>query len=365
MKKQYYPILRIQRGECDALSKLEPKILSGITPIWELPPIPQKPRKVGGGDKYSLDEHIRNCIEKLIPTLDESRTLLIDSFLFDTFIESTDASMKHTIEQIKEIALEHGIYFVPVINSEASQDAIDAANSVASEGLCFRVNAHQATPDTVAEMCDQLYQAFDTNYEKIHLIFDLKEVSQSNIIELQRKVPLILLQLDNLQSWKSISIASSSYPSSMAGFEKHKTVTKPMLEVDLWKKIFSHKGLQRMPSYGDYALAPAKIDYGTPVEFMNPSATIRYSSHEYWVFVKGNQVKGKGGKKGPGWGQTKELCQILIDNPIYKQYGPTFSEGDKYIAARTTGDVSSGAGYTWRDVGTNHHVTMISKYLSS
>ncbi|MCG7566561.1 hypothetical protein FIU82_01790 [Pseudoalteromonas sp. THAF3] len=365
MDYHYYPVLRIQRGECDAISKLPIDVAGGVNPIWEIPPIPKLSRKDGGGDKYSVEEHIRLCLEKLIPAMSGDRVLRLDAIMFDQYIVTEDGEELHSLDCIAALAKEANINFVPVVTLESSRDYIEAANRHSGHGICLRLDVSNLNSDAIVEACEELYECISTVFEDTDLLLDIKTVSFENKGALKERLVLALMQLNGLTAWRSLSMASTSYLASMSGIEKDKVITRPMLEFELWKELMRIAGLPRLPAYGDYALAPAELDYSTPVEFMNPAATIRYSDENHWIFVKGEQVKGKGGIKGPGWGQTQRLCQILVESPFYKQYGPEFSPGDRYIADRATNDVRCGAGFTWKDVGINHHASVIARYLSN
>lgn len=365
MDNQYHPILRIQRGECDALSKLENDVASMINPIWEVPPIPKRRKRDGGGDKLSVEEHIIQCLAKLKFAYSKGQVLRIDANLLDRFSITADGEEMHTLGIIKDKAKEEQLDFIPVLTLQSSKTLIQAANHQSDNGICLRLDVNNLSIESLLEKYNELTQLIITKPEDTDLVIDLKTVTLENKKELKGKAILILQQMKRLSQLRSLSLVSSSYLASMSGIEKDTVLTRRMLEFELWKELKQDTQLLRIPSYGDYALAPADLDYSTPVEFMNPAATIRYSNEDYWIFVKGEQVKGKGGVKGPGWKQTDRLCQILVESSYYKQYGPHFSAGDLFIAERAAGNVSSGAGYTWKDVGINHHATMIATALSS
>lgn len=365
MTYKYHPILRIQKGECEAISKLKDDIVESVNPLWEIPPIPQRPRKDGGGDKYSTHEHIKLSLEKVLPAMSLFKSLKLDANLFDEYVINEDGEEIHTLDLIQEIVETSALNFIPVVTLESTREYIEAANRHSENGMCLRLNISNLNSDTIVESCEEIYECISTEYKDTDLIFDAGSLTLENKNSFKERLVLSLMQLNGLSDWSSLSLVSSSYLASMSGVEKDKIVLKPLLELELWNELRRIKNLPRLPEYGDYALSPAELDYSTPVEFMNPAATIRYSDTEYWIFVKGEQVKGKGGNKGPGWAQTQHLCQILVETHYFKQFGPSFSYGDGYIAQRATNDVKCGAGYTWKGVGINHHTTMITKHLSN
>ncbi|AMG30985.1 hypothetical protein AL542_11870 [Grimontia hollisae] len=360
----YFPLLRVQRGECDAIKELSPGVRENVYPTWELTQIPQRSVRDGGGDKITLEEHLKNTFEKLMLTTLNGQALAVDVSLYDTVFESDAGDLVHTITYLNNLCTRHNIQLEPVVTDTSSDDLIQAIVDCKCKSVCIRVNADDREYKAIKSENNRLYKALGLEQAQIRLIFDLKGVNEKNFSKRQSSIVSLLQNMTSLEGWKNTSIASSSYRDSMSGAEKHKVLREPLLEVQLWKNL-SSLNIVASPNYGDYCLSAATLSYDTPVEFMNPSATIRYSSPLHWIYVKGEQVKGRGGKKGAGWSQTQALCKILIDTVEYRSFGNKYSWGDKHISDRSENKVSSGTGSTWRQAGVNHHATMIVKHLSN
>jgi hypothetical protein len=87
------------------------------------------------------------------------------------------------------------------------------------------------------------------------------------------------------------------------------------------------------------------------------SASIRYTTDSDWLVVKGRNVRQY------GFEQYFDLCRALVERPEY--YGPAFSWGDEYIGRCAAREVGPGNATTWRKVGTNHHITVVTRAIAN
>lgn len=90
---------------------------------------------------------------------------------------------------------------------------------------------------------------------------------------------------------------------------------------------------------------------------MTRAASIRYTAADMWLVPKGRSVKKH------GTGQYETLCQKLVADKRFA--GAAFSTGDRYIDACAAGNDGPGNGTTWRQVPTNHHLTLVVSQMQS
>ena len=90
---------------------------------------------------------------------------------------------------------------------------------------------------------------------------------------------------------------------------------------------------------------------------MRMSASIRYTTADHWLIVKGKNVRQY------GFDQYFELCRTLVELPEYS--GENFSWGDRFIMRCARGSGGPGNATTWRKVGTNHHLTLVAQQLAT
>jgi hypothetical protein len=87
---------------------------------------------------------------------------------------------------------------------------------------------------------------------------------------------------------------------------------------------------------------------------MRLSGSIRYTTDDSWLLIKGERLTGKGSK---GYPQFHELAQKVIELTHYR--GEEASWGDEFIhkcAHPDQKDSSTGNLTTWRKVGNSQHI---------
>ena len=107
--------------------------------------------------------------------------------------------------------------------------------------------------------------------------------------------------------------------------------------------------------FADYAISHPYTKELDP-RTMRMSASIRYTTSNNWLVLKGRNVRQY------GFDQYFELAKELIERPEYADRD--FSWGDKYIADCALGMTGPGNATTWRKVGTNHHITLVARQIA-
>ena len=93
---------------------------------------------------------------------------------------------------------------------------------------------------------------------------------------------------------------------------------------------------------------------------MHFSASIRYTSDDYWLIMRGEDALRK---DGPGFDQWPASAMILCDSPEYCT--ETFSAGDKYIKEMSVQRQETGNPQTWLEAGINHHMTFAVRQITN
>ena len=90
---------------------------------------------------------------------------------------------------------------------------------------------------------------------------------------------------------------------------------------------------------------------------MRPSASVRYTANEYWLVLKGRNLRDH------GYEQFHDVCRELIEKLEYS--GRSFSWGDGYIDDCANEIAGTGNLTTWRKVGTSHHLAFVLRQIST
>lgn len=91
---------------------------------------------------------------------------------------------------------------------------------------------------------------------------------------------------------------------------------------------------------------------------MNVSASIRYTTDDHWLVMRG---EGLLNKDGAGHAQYPANAQMLMERPEF--CGRDFSFGDNYIYERPVKIDQPGIPRNWVTVGVNHHLTFVVRQI--
>jgi hypothetical protein len=169
-------------------------------------------------------------------------------------------------------------------------------------------------------------------------------------------VPALVAQIPYLAKWRSFVITATSFPESLVGLPPLQVSSVPRIEWQLWEAIIPPVRNLRLPAFGDYGIShvqPSEVD----PRIMRPSASIRYTTDEAWLVLKGRNLRDY------GYDQFHDVCRFLVGRPEYR--GVCFSWGDTYIDDCSGGRVGTGNLSRCRKVGTYHHVQFLVNQLSN
>jgi hypothetical protein len=351
----YVPCLRWKRGEYQAILKLPNSIKQVMTPLIEVPEM---------GWDFEKNEVLKTIDELLKPFAKRVNDkwgklpCFIDLGLLDS-IEKMATGI-HPLSFIFEELQKMGCSSIPVtgINKDdVYQNEIKNIIKKNTLDICLRVKIEQVETPSFKSDLDKLLKVFGVTINHIHFILDLGAPNFLPIEGFARLLKKIISNLPYLNEWKTFVILSTSFPESMAIVKKGNN-TLPRYEWLLYKNIIS-KFLDeetRLPTFGDYTISHPKV-LEIDMRIVKPAATIRYTIEDEWLIIKGENVREYGFK------QYHDLSRNLSTSKYYS--GSTFSFGDEYIQLCADKKVKTGSLTTWREIGTNHHITMLTKDIAS
>jgi hypothetical protein len=355
--KHYVPILKGKQGEYHALRELVANVKKCLTPLIEVPAIPwdydeEQPDK-------SLDAHLVGVPAKMQECWGTGDPFFLDVSLCSDGASTADGlhPAAHLLGKCRELSLRA----VPVIGLGQPQDYVSAvANAVEQDdrGVCIRLGSDDLEDtDDLNGGLTQLMDDLDVSPSEADLIVDLGAIPPSSP-NLRLLVRQLMQDLPMASDWRSLVLAATAFPANPSDLiDVDTTGEVPRTEWSVWNWLLARRAsIPRMPTFGDYAIAHTELTEVDP-RLMQMAASIRYTTNEDWVIVRGRSIKKL------GWDQTRTLCQRLHCLPQY--CGPTFSWGDGYIEARAQGNVGPGNAATWKKVGTNHHLTFVTNQIAN
>ncbi len=184
----------------------------------------------------------------------------------------------------------------------------------------------------------------------VHLLMDLQLVNE------RAQTYLVLYErLPHLSAWNTVTITAGSFPPDLSHLQVGEHPV-PRVEWQLWKGIAGSRHTSRIPLFGDYTILHPFVRPNFPG--MNISASIRYTTDDYWVIMRGEGLRNEG---GAGFDQYPANAELLMQRQEY--CGAEFSYGDRYIFERPLKRKNPGNPTTWIAAGVNHHLTFVVRQI--
>ena len=186
--------------------------------------------------------------------------------------------------------------------------------------------------------------------QDVDLLIDYEFKKPDDYEDLIHLQELHFTKIPKIDSWRTITLASVSFPKSIADLPDAKWVKLDRIEWKSWEYMFSSRTASRRPAYGDYGIRhPSLPGFGTP------KPNLRYTLAERYL-CRRDEAK---------HAAMKEICKSLVRRSEY--IGAPFSEGDKVISetAAIVGSGHSGGGREWTQWCSNHHFEFVATQIQS
>jgi hypothetical protein len=367
----YIPILKGKQGELTALQNTDPKLLKRFTPLIEIPPIP--PAWPEGNGKpipaKTIDDHIKAVSKAFAKSLKSLPSLFLDGFYIELEDELADGTSP--VDALFEALRSAKISFIPSMGLDRVEDyanSVKAAVETDGRGCCLRLV--ESDLEGFAELggqIDGLLDILSIPRNDVDLLLDFgSKVPQKSAL------PFLIDALPSPNEWRTLTVASSSFPDSMMGQKTNSIGELERAEWLAWLSLRSKKkAVKRLPAFGDYAINHPVLTEINP-KLMQMSPNIRYTDNVNYVVAKGQAQPRKKKKPTPEETTAREklapkvqypkLAAGLKEHPSWKT--PTFSWGDAFID-RCSRKECVGSATDWRAVGTCHHIALVVQQLAN
>ena len=329
----YVPVLRFKRSEKVALQELRTQARAGITPLLEIVPTADyAPRRVAdeirthwGPYPFFLDLHH-------LPEAQDG----------DLMLKMNGALRSHGLPSIPVVGLSNGRQF---------QRAVEMVVALDKRGVCIRLFPEDIQSKSLQLGIERLVNTLGLTPERIDLIADYRLISEFNpsYEDLCRVLP-------ELNRWRTFTVISGAFCQDLKDYDKNAQYERNRDDWLSWRNQVLLPSLPRYPTHGDYTIQYALLV--EPPPFPNTSASIRYTSDNYWVIMRG-----EGKRTGPGSSQYAANAELLCGRPEF--CGAAFSPGDRYIynLYQRIGR-RPGSAETLLRAGISHHVTFVVDQLA-
>lgn len=236
-----------------------------------------------------------------------------------------------------------GLRAIPVLHLSDSHEYQEALRQLISgDGICLRLAHAEVIEPSVADRLTTILGATRLTPAMIHLVADFEAHTRDV------DIPILCERLPEVLRYRTFTVAAGSFPVDLREHKGPQVFYLPREEWLRWQDQVAHD-LRRRPAFGDYGtlnptLTPAKGG-------LNPSATIRYTTEDHWLVMKGEGLRNE---DGPGYEQYRGNAALLMQRRDY--CGPEFSAGDSYVRDVATSHTGTGNPTTWVQAAVNHHI---------
>lgn len=340
----YVPILRWKMGEKRALKALLQRDKARMMPLleWSRPGdvAPEEDREPPTPDPRALAQDI---LKHWGP-----RPFFYDPHWF--WANNLDGDLAALRRYVVELA-NGGPRPVPVLRLNDGADYRQALAPLAPDrGVCVRLAYADVADPTLWKRLHAFLSATGYALGAVHLVADFEmHYREVDIASLCSRLP-------EIARYQTLTVVAGSFPMDLREFKGPQVFYLPREEWLRWHDQVE-RPLTRRPTFGDYVTLHPVLT--SAKRGLNPSATIRYTTEEHWLVMKG---EGLHNEDGPGYEQYKANAALLMQRRDYR--GSEFSAGDRYIRDVAAPDARPGNPTTWVQAGVNHHMTFVVRQIA-
>ncbi|WP_335957983.1 beta family protein [Acinetobacter bereziniae] len=314
----YIPFLKFKVNEVGALKELEIHLKETLTPFFDLP------RK-----ENISEEAFKKMIEQLVRKY-ELNLKAFSEFYLDNF--DIDDSLKISGDENYKFALEKFINtpLIPVVGLDRSpqrnQLVFDYASLLKTDTVAIRLTSEDLDYQLNEDDLNDLLEACNENYKKIHLIIDNRICLNIDVDERAQVIIEFIEAITKDKDFDKIIVAGSSIPASIRDIldtGEQKILDRD--EISIYRIVKAHHNTICL---GDYTVvSPNYSDVQVRGELMGKVTTpkVFYPFSDKMFATRGYALE----THPRGHQQYNDLSLIVIGQSFYRTKINSF--GDNYI----------------------------------
>ncbi len=362
--KSYVPVLKWKQAEQDALKGLSDSQKESILPLVEI----VLPRPKSSAREASDEQRHEESI--LIFKQDKAGTLAqeimacwgISPIFVDFTLLFPNELKAFGLSTLAPSADSLGLNVIPVMNLSDDgsfiQEVVKTHRTYKSD-ICLRITmADLVDMDNLNTRLRKFMTANKLQPSSVYMLVDLKETVNDFDYQQYAKASQ---KIEDLENWKGFVLSSGAFPEDMTEYKKDKENVANRNDWLSWQRFRANEDVKRIPTYSDYTIRHPI--YKESSQFLNPTATIKYTTEKTWLIIKGQRLKFE-----------QYLAGAKILSGMDDFYGANFSSGDQFIADKSshfdkcsedsTLKKKTGNTTQWLSAGVNHHMSVVVDQLS-
>lgn len=338
----YVPVLKVKRGEKQALTQISPPLVPRITPLLEI--VERNESKAP-----TVDHHLGTAFTKLAQSVAWYSRCFLDAREIEPDGRSAAAA-------VFERAAAERITFTPVTGITRTFDVGPALRHRA-HGLAIRLTRDEFEEGYLPRRLDAFTRDHGLRREEIDLILDLGAVDDMVTPGVRALTDAFLSAVPEHAAWRTLTVSACAFPLSMGGVDRHSYDLVERADWLAWRDgLHARRNeLVRLPTYSDCAIQhPTGVEDFDP-RIMTVSAAIRYALQEQWLLIKGESSR----RTRPSV-QFPRLATQLVYGHLRNHFaGESHCAGCGSVKKAADGAPNLGSAEVWRRLGTIHHLTRV------
>lgn len=342
----YVPVLKAKLGEKKALQLISTDVQKRVTPLLEI---------VARTEKPTVAAHLDTAFKDLAESVQPYPRCFLDA-------REIAADGPSAAEEVFRRANAAGMSFTPVTGITRSVDTAAALHH-RTPGIALRLTRDEFENGSLADLIESFMRRHGLAIEESDLIIDLGPVDDlivDGVIALTRA---FLAAVPDHTRWRTFTVSACAFPISMGGVERDSHDLVERTDWTAWRDGLRARRstLPRLPTFSDYAIQHPSGVEGFDFRTMQVSASVRYTSSDHWLRIKGESTR-----RNPPSAQFPMLATQLVYGHLRSHFrGADHCRGCAAVKASADG-VGRGLGSptAWRRIGTIHHITTAVEGLS-
>lgn len=346
----YVPVLKVKRGEKQALRAVRSSLRSRITPLLEI--VERKADKTP-----TVDAHLNTAFKGLADSVAPYARCFLDA-------RELAAGDPMAAAEVFQRAASAGITFTPVTGMSRDAD-MAAALAHQAHGIALRLTRAEYEKGNLAESLHAFVATHALTPEGTDLIIDIGAVDDMIAEGVATLAGAFLAEVPDQQRWRTLTVSGCAFPSSIGtsvvARDSHTRVERS--EWIAWRdRLHARRNsLARLPAFSDCAIQHPTGVEGFDPRIMQVSASIRYALPDAWLLIKGHSTR----TTRPTI-QFPQLATRLVYGRLRTEYsGAEHCGGCESMQAAADHADGFGSPEVWRRLGTIHHISMVMQELAS
>lgn len=350
----YVPALRWRLGEYQALTKLASDVKDRIVPLITIPDVEFDFEH--GRLKKTVHEHVHPFVLRYHKKWGGRPAWVA---LTSSIAAGRMNGGEHVFDYVFDGLGSYDELAIPALPLDADRATVAAVRRTAKrdgQGVGAIVRLEDLMVGGVEAKVVSLARQSGVFLAEMDVVIDLRAPNFEPYGLFAGALWQAMSQLGDLGRFRNVVLLSTAIP------ESFRMIAKGTDELPRHDWLFYRAFLQRIPAeirrpnYGDYTIVHPNFT-ALDMRMVRAAAKLIYTKSKSWGTRKGGAFR-----DNPS--QMRGHCAEIIQNSHFEFRGGGYSYGDKYIEGCAVGVESTSNLTRWKDVGINHHMTMVVRDLA-